>query len=437
MKFNMRAFTRITALLLIISIMFTLTGCYDASGIEELAYVVALGLDLNENNEFELSVQIATSGSNSSSSSQSNNSSEGNDSSASESSSSSGTKDSSSGNTSQSSNSNVTTIKCNTIDTGLSLINNHISKKLNLSHCQVILISESLAAQGINTYLDSLLNNSELRNDCSIIITKCSAKDYLNNVNPALESLTARYYESTINSAKYAGYTIDITLFEFYSKMKDSCSQAYAILGTKLSKNQIENPVEENANYTAGNNPIKDKDVIDNLGIAVFRDDKLVGELSGLDSICHILINNELKSCVLSIPSAGHETKYVDLRLTSEKKTRCSVNFVNSTPHITIDIYLVAQGLSMDNTLNYDSTSQLNSIQSNATEYITREIHNYLYKTSRAFGSDICGFGKYALKNYLTIQDWYDSNWLGNYKNAEFDVHVHLKLKSGNLFDQS
>ena len=401
---------RIISISLILSILFILTGCYDAIGIEELAYVVAIGLDINDENKLELSVQIATSENKSS--------------------------DNSSGNTSQSNSSNVTTIKCNSIDTGLSLINNHISKKLNLSHCQVIVFSEDLARIGISNYIESLLNNSEIRNDCSIIISKCFAKDYLNSVDPALENLTARYYESTINSAKYTGYTIDMTLFEFYSKLKDSCSEAYAVLGTALQKGQINMPIKENADYIAGNNPITDKDVIDNLGIAVFKNDKLVGELSGLDSICHILVNNELKSCILSIPIPNFGTNLVDLNLTSEKKTKSTVYFENNIPHITTNIHLVAQGLSMNNQINYDSPEQLKIIENAASVYISKQVSDYLYKTS-SLNSDICGFGRFALKNYLTIDDWYSSKWLDNYKNTIFDVNVHISLKSGNLFDKS
>ena len=37
-------------------LLFNLTGCYDAHGIEELAYAVAIGLDTNENNELELTL---------------------------------------------------------------------------------------------------------------------------------------------------------------------------------------------------------------------------------------------------------------------------------------------------------------------------------------------------------------------------------------------
>ena len=291
------------------------------------------------------------------------------------------------------------------------------------------MISEKLAEQGISKYIDSLLNNSELRNDCSVIITKCDAKEYLNSVEPALESLTARYYESTINSAKYTGYTVDITLFEFYFKMKDSCSQAYAILGTAQSDSQMDNKVEENANYIAGNNPISDKDVIDNLGIAVFKDDILVGELTGLDSICHIIVNNELRYCTISVPNTQNETSPIDLGLTSEKSPKCSVDFSDTGPIIHLNFYLVAHGLSLDSNINYDSQEQLNFIENTASQYLHDKINNYLYKTSKEFNSDICGFGKYALKHYLTLNEWYSSNWLENYKNSTFDVHVHLKVK--------
>lgn len=399
---------------IIIALLFSLTGCYDATGIEELAYVVALGLDLNDNNQLELSVQVATSENNSS--------------------------DNSSGNTSQSKSSNVTTIECNTIDSGLSLINSHISKKINLSHCQVILISEKLAKNGVSSYMDTLLNNSGLRNDCSIIVTKCDVKDYLNNVNPTLENLTARFYEYTLDSAKYSGYTIDITLFEFYSKMNSSCSQTYAILGNTID-NSNSQQVEENGNYVAGSIPITDKDLIDNIGIAVFKDDKLVGELSGLNSICHILVNNELKSCTISIPSPfdpnDNLENYIDLNLTSEKKTKCQVDFNNGHPHIIVDVYLIAQGLSMNNNLDSYSVSQIHDIEASSSDYISKQITNYLYKTSKEFESDICEFGIYALKKYPTIDDWYASNWLDNYKNSTFDVNVHFNLESGNLLDKT
>ncbi|MBP3502279.1 MAG: hypothetical protein J6K42_02210 [Clostridia bacterium] len=49
-------------LILLLIILFNLTGCYDAKGIEQLAYAVAIGLDITDDNELELTLQFATAG---------------------------------------------------------------------------------------------------------------------------------------------------------------------------------------------------------------------------------------------------------------------------------------------------------------------------------------------------------------------------------------
>lgn len=402
------------ALILLLIILFNLTGCYDARGIEELAYAVAIGLDVTDDNELELTLQFATAGEGSSGDSSS----------------------SSSSSSSQSTGTSITTVKCSSINSGISLINSHISKKVNLSHCLEIIFSEKLAYMGLGEYLDTLVNNIELKTDCSVVITKCTAKEYLSKVHPSLEILTARYYEASLNSSQYSAYTVDVTLSEFYSQIKDTYSQGYAVLGA-LNTSTSQTSLKVNADYIVGENPVEDEDITDTLGIAVFKEDKLVGELTGLDSICHTLVNNDLDECRLSVPSPFESGKYLDLILTSEKKTDCSVSMINSSALINVEVHLIGYGLSLDENITYDSEEALKLVESYATKYITDQIENYLYKTSKEYNSDISGFGKYAVHNYLTLDEWYKANWLENYKNSFFNVKVNLTVKSGNIFSKS
>ena len=180
-----------------------LTGCYDSRGIEDLAYVTAIGLDISEKNLLNLTLQISipSSGSNSEAGS------------------------------SQSSKTNSITVECTSFNTGLALANSYISKELDLSHCKVIVISEEMAKQGISDYIDTLANNVEIRPDCNIIVTKCEAKNFIENAQPSIEALTARYYEVSINSSKYTGYTPATKLIDFIGNMKNSTIQTSAILG--------------------------------------------------------------------------------------------------------------------------------------------------------------------------------------------------------------
>ena len=62
--------------------------------------------------------------------------------------------------------------------------------------------------------------------------------------------------------------------------------------------------------------------------------------------------------------------------------------------------------------------------------------YSYLYKTSKEFKSDIDNFGVYATKNYLTWDEWIESDWLYNYQNSFFTVNVNTEVKSGELYSK-
>ena len=223
--------------------------------------------------------------------------------------------------------------------------------------------------------------------------------------------------------------------FIFYKKQENY--NVENVINTLLLLNNYTNTAKINADYTAGENPVSDSDVIETLGIAVFFGDKLVGELTGLDSICHLIINNDFKQCTLSIPNPYEKNNYIDLLITSTKKTKCSVDIINNSPLISIDVYLIGYGLSLDSNTYYNTEESLNEIKNYAEKYIQNKLENYLYTTSLAYNSDISGFGKYAVKNYLTLDEWKKADWLANYKNCFFNVNVELTLKSGSLFGES
>ena len=130
------------------------------------------------------------------------------------------------------------------------------------------------------------------------------------------------------------------------------------------------------------------------MGLAVFNNDKLIGELTGLDTICHLMIKNDIHSCVMSVPSPNDNNSCIDILLTSEKNTQCGVLYENNVPNITVSIHLIAQGLSLDNTADYSTDEELLKIENEASNYIKEQVLNYLYKTSHVLNSDICGFGK-------------------------------------------
>ena len=340
---------------------------------------------------------------------------------------------------SQSENSVLETVECSTIDSGINLINSYISKKVNLSHCKAIVISESLATEGISSYLYTIINNIEIRPDCNIIISKCNASDFLKHSKPTLESVSARYYELVLNSSEYTGYLEDMSLSNFYSHLLSPTSETHAILGGINSKethktNSNLPSYNVSGSYKAGETPIESNASIENIGIAVFKNDKLVGELNAGETLCHLIVTSKLNSSIISIPSPFNDGDSLSINLTLSKPTHKTLQLVNGTPFINCKINVTANVLSMDKGFDYTNLENIKVIQNYFDNYLKENILSCLYKTSKEFKSDIFDFGSLAIKNYTTIKDFEKSDWLNNYENSFFNVEINSTIQFGQLY---
>ena len=61
---------------------------------------------------------------------------------------------------------------------------------------------------------------------------------------------------------------------------------------------------------------------------------------------------------------------------------------------------------------------------------MTQAAEDYMYTNSKEYNSDIAGIGKFAVKNFLTINDFENYDWLDNFKDCFFDVNVHSNVIS-------
>ena len=84
---------------------------------------------------------------------------------------------------------------------------------------------------GISTEIYSLINNKEVRPTANLIISTCSAYDYLNHSNPNLEKLTTQYYETFSITDRFTGYFSNITIGDFYDTLSADYYDSTAILG--------------------------------------------------------------------------------------------------------------------------------------------------------------------------------------------------------------
>ena len=291
---------------------------------------------------------------------------------------------------------------------------------------------------GIKDEIYTLLNNIQVRPDCSMIVSRCDAYDFLNNSKPNLINLVERYYEVVVTSGEYTGYSLNIKLSDFYSMLMEPSIQPIAILGginvkQIQKKNGSENFVDKDSSYKAGEALVDDKNSLEIMGIAVFKDDKLVGELNGIETIAHLLLTDQLNDCTVNVSDPFNENSVITLSINEQKAPQNRVRMVNNSPYIESKIYLNANILSLNNNSDYSDDENLKILGKYVDSYIKSHVESYLYKTSKELNSDIIGFGRKTWIYSLDLNNWSKRNWLDNYKNSIFNVQVYTNVKNSFL----
>ena len=375
----------VTAILVILFVL-SLTKNYHGKEISDYAYVIAIGLDVGTEQKLKLTLQIADP-------------------------SVTATSIASQGGSAESANSIIDTIECSSVSSGLNWFNSYFSKEVNLSHCKALVFSEELASLGISEYIYTFMNNLQFRENANVIVAQTSSQEFIAGYKPALEKLSANYYENIPSTSNYTAYTENVTISHFFNDYIDTFRDPIAILGS--FDNQ------------------------ENIGLALFNDDKFIGTLDTSETICHMLVSNQLVNAEFHIPNIFQKNSSMDFYIDRVKKLKKKVEIINGSPMIQLDVQLEGELLSMAPGISVLEKENITSIENYLNHYIQSSILDYLYKTSKDYGTDIDSFGKYAVKYFSTWQKWENYNWLEQYKNASFKVNVDFNLRSSQLILES
>ena len=364
----------------------------------------------------------------------------------------------------------IDSVAANSISGAINELNTYIGKELNLSHCDIIVFSSDIAKEGISTEIYSLINNEDIRPSTNLVISSTTASSYLESVKPNIEKLVTKYYDTFPITSAFTGYTQDISIGKFYNRLVSNYWENTVALGevfeSENSSNQTDNSsgeqsgsssassgeqadssqsgnsqsTEEQGNQTNNRFHITGKRGTQNIGVAVFKEDKLIGELSEIETLCHLLILNEVNSCVISVPNSSKTSNesenIMDLELTVRTSPKISVNTDNDFPTININLFLDANILTVDRSSNYTNSSNLKEISNSAENYLKNYLNSYLNKVSKELKVDIDGFGRFAVKHFLTESDWSSYNWQSKYENAKFVVTTEVNVTSSLLLTE-
>ena len=314
----------------------------------------------------------------------------------------------------------------------------------------------NLQNNGISSQIYSLINNEEIRVTTNVLVSTCDAYDYLNNIKPNLEKLTVQYYDTFSITNNFTGYFPNVTIGNFYNQLSSDYSSGTAILvgldstsrqklkedssssqSSSSSEQKPQDVITNPEKLIAGKSSIQSKRGSENIGMAVFDGNSFLGPLTATETMCHMILQKKLDSCIVSIENPMSGTDKIELQATPNKKPKITVNLQNDTPKIKIDVSIDADILKLEDNINYESDEILEEFSKSAEKYFKEQIEKYLDKVTKEYHTDIDNFFSKASSQFATIEEWKDYNWKEKYKNAEFDVSVDVNVISSLLLTRT
>ncbi len=375
-------------ILCIVIIMLTLTGCYDNREIEDLAYVVAIGIDEADNNMFNLTFQTAV------------------------------PKSVTKG---EGETTDIKTFKTDNFLSGFRKTGRYLSKKINLSHTKIIVVSEEIAKKGLQPFLNGLQNYMELRPNVNIIVSANGAKNYIESLQPKLLASPTKFYDMMFKSYQTDFRVPSSQLGDYLYRIHSSGAQPVTIY-TDVDNNVIDSKKPETDKPAEEED--KGKKNMSVKGLAVFNGDKMTGSLDSAETSIYALMTGSIDSIKLEVKDPLDERYKILSNIRKDKSSKTSVQVYGIKPQINIEFNLHADIEAVQSNINYSDPAKLQKVQKEYEDYVKNVMNGLLTKASYEYKSDIFGFGQIAKKNYMYISQWEKVKWHEIFPNTVFKVKV-------------
>lgn len=390
-----------------IIILFLLCGCYDYKEPDDMSFVVAIGIDKGEDEGlFNYTLQFARP-----------------------------TNISSQGGESQGGKETLSSISVEapSLYSALNVANHLISKTFTLSHTKIIVISDELAKEGVKGIIDSVAKSSDLRPTVYVCVSTKDAKSYLESVKPVIEINPVKYYRLIFENANSSYIPKNDAGTVYFNLKSDSCQNTLPLVGkgedktTKvlINNNGFDYKMKE---YYAGEIGIDKQNKSEVLGTAVFKGEKMVGKLSGIESEMLNIITGKFTNAY-NVFEIQDSQESVTVRMEEIKKPKINVDIKNKK--IYINLYLDANLVSVPGEFYIEKNHE--EFEAQVSEYIKEYAKNLLEKSQNEFDADIFGFADYAKRRFLTYEEYKNYDFNKKYKDFEFVVNVDFSIRRTGL----
>ncbi|MDB5083551.1 MAG: hypothetical protein JWN30_437 [Bacilli bacterium] len=371
---------------LVFSLFFCLllTGCWDRKEINDIAFVLATGID-KESNLYRVTLQIALPGQMGAIGSAGGSGGTG------------GGKswllDSATGNSIRDANQRQ---------------QESLSRLLYFSHRRIIVIGENMARAGIEPIIEVISSVPQNRVSSYVLATRGAAKNALNN-----QTKMEKFPAEKIRKVADIWMNNPPTIKDVANVLQTEGIDLTLPLLAEVKKNQL--------------TPEDVKEYINIDGLAVFKRDKLVGSLEGNQARGILLATNKAETPIVTfrVPQTNGRVSILCRNYKVDLQPTIQNNKINLTINFKADVYVLAN----ESNAALGTGDIIQKIEQAAASEVEKEIQDGVRTLQQKYHSDALGIGDTLYRHNPKVWNRYKDNWDTLYPKIPVKVNALIHIE--------
>lgn len=271
-------------------------------------------------------------------------------------------------------------------------------------HCQVLLIGEELAREGISQYVDFFFRTYDIRRRMEVAVVSGTAKDVF-DVEVKSEPVPAFFISELMR--QNSEYSFEVADYNYIGRLHEDY-----ILDSEFVISRV----------LYG-------DVIDVSGAGVFKNFRLVGWLSGEELAAARMLRGDVRSGILGVevPAVYGERimlRVFDISTNLKPEFRDGQIVAVSRIRLEGDIEEIRRPGT-----DIEDAQAIREMEQHIQEYVEGNIRRVFNKVQKQFESDPFRFDEQVMNNHPNF--WHDNknNWDVIYQTVDLDVEVEVRIR--------
>ncbi|TCP22660.1 spore germination protein KC [Scopulibacillus darangshiensis] len=383
---------------MIVVIAFILNGCWDAYELDQIGIVTGVAIDKGEAKKLKMSVEIINAPELSPQQSKGNSSTV------------------------------VYGLEGNSVAELSHKMNVAVSKKLDFSHLQTLVIGESVAREGLLDFLDYFESSKETRNDFDFIIAKkVSAEDLMSTTYPTENIPSMKIYSQLETGSKEWGTYPRVRMKDIITAMVSEGRQPVIPVAT------VTGSIEEGINVENRKN-VEPKAIVTFTNLGVFKGDKLLGYLSLDDTRNYLWTQNKLKFTSISVPCG--KNKFFTVRA-YHSQTNIKANYRKGEPNIKLNIEMEARLDEIHCHADITKSNVYKKLEKKIEDHVEQKMTATINKVQNKYKIDIFGFGDVMNRQDYQAFKKVKNKWDEEFTRADIAVNVKVNLRRAGVRTKS